>query len=819
MQPDPSLDPATDGEGTPPVSGDYDASSISVLKGLEHVRARPSMYIGSTGPAGLHHCVYEVVDNSVDEAMAGFCSRIDVVLHDDGSISIADDGRGIPVDIHPEEGRPAAEIALTVLGAGGKFKKGSYQVSGGLHGVGVSCVNALSEWLQLDVWRDGSHWRQSYARGIPTGDLSPIADQGERRGTRVQFLPDDQIFQETTTFSFDILARRLQELAFLNPGARIHIEDRRDERREAFHYEGGLASFVEHLNEARTAIHPDVIHIQGARDGVQVAVAIQWTSSYNENILSFVNNINTIDGGTHVSGFKSALTRTVNSFASARSLLKANKGETVAGDDIREGMTCVVTVRVPEPQFEGQTKGKLGNSEVKGIVEAIVADRLEAYLDENPSTAKSVIGKAIEANRAREAARKARDLARRKSALEGGDLPGKLADCQEKDPTRCELYLVEGNSAGGSAKQGRDRRTQAILPLRGKILNVEKARFDRMLSNEEIRTMISALGTGIGPEFTAEKLRYHRIIIMTDADVDGSHIRTLLLTFFWRQMTQLVTGGHLYIAQPPLYKLKKGKKERYIKDDNALDEFLLGQALKRASVELADGTQRQGEELAPALEKVRRYVSVIDRQHRRAMPEVLDAWYAMGGHWVDMTDIDAVEAAAESVREIVAENAPELHISDIFLRKRDDEAARENERGIEVVTLRNGEERRTLLRSSHRDAEGVRNLVDHLHEVLPLPVKIAGDDRPCHSWKLMLERILAGVRKGYDVQRYKGLGEMNPEQLWETTMDPDRRTLLQVSVDDLGQADKIFSVLMGDAVEPRRNFIQNNALDVRNLDI
>lgn len=806
--------------GSPePITADYDASAISVLKGLEHVRARPSMYIGSTGPAGLHHCVYEVVDNSVDEAMAGHCTRIEVVLHDDGSISIADDGRGIPVDIHPEEGRPAAEIALTVLGAGGKFKKGSYQVSGGLHGVGVSCVNALSEWLQLDVWRDGSHWRQVYERGVPKADLAALGPQGERQGTRVQFLPDDQIFQETTTFSFDVLARRLQELAFLNPGSRIRIEDRRDERVEEFHYEGGLASFVEHLNEARSAIHNDVIHIQGSRDGVQVAVALQWTSSYTENILSFVNNINTIDGGTHVSGFKSALTRTVNTFASTRNLLKSNKGETVGGDDIREGLTCVVAVRVPEPQFEGQTKGKLGNSEVKGIVEGIVSDRLSAHLDENPATAKSVIGKAIEANRAREAARKARDLARRKSALEGGDLPGKLADCQEKDPAKCELYLVEGNSAGGSAKQGRDRRTQAILPLRGKILNVEKARFDRMLSNEEIRTMISALGTGIGPEFSTEKLRYHRIIIMTDADVDGSHIRTLLLTFFWRQMTQLVTGGHLYIAQPPLYKLKKGKKERYIKDDNALDDFLLGQALKRAAVELPDGTARQGAELAPALEKVRRYSTVIDRQHRRALPEVLDAWYAMGGHWVDMTDLDAVEDAAESVREIISVNAPELHISDINIRRRTDEHALEDERGIEVVTLRNGEERRTMLRSAHRDAEGVRNLVSHLHEVLPLPVTIAGHDQPVHSWKLMLERLLAGVRKGYDVQRYKGLGEMNPEQLWETTMDPARRTLLQVKVDDLGQADKIFSVLMGDAVEPRRNFIQNNALDVRNLDI
>ena len=806
-------------EGAPPAaSADYDASAITVMKGLEHVRARPSMYIGSTGSQGLHHLVYEVVDNSIDEAMAGFCTQVSVTLYEDGSIAIDDDGRGIPVDMHPEEGRPAAEIALTVLGAGGKFKKGSYQVSGGLHGVGVSCVNALSERLRLDVWRDGGHHQQDYARGVPLTQLERKGEQGPRRGTRVHFWPDPQIFQETTTFVYEVLCRRLQELAFLNPGLRIRLHDRRDDRREDFRYEGGLSSYVQHLNEARPALHPEVIHVMGAREGVQVDLALQWTDGYAETILSFVNNINTIEGGTHVSGFKAALTRTVNTYATTQNLLKTAKGETVSGDDIREGLTCVVSVRVPEPQFEGQTKGKLGNSEVKGIVEGVLGDRLTSFLDEHPQVAKAIIGKALEASRAREAARKARELARRKSALEGSDLPGKLADCQERDPARCELYLVEGNSAGGSAKQGRDRRTQAILPLRGKILNVEKARFDRMLSNEEIRTMISALGTGIGPDFDPERLRYHRIIIMTDADVDGSHIRTLLLTFFWRQMSKLVSGGHLYIAQPPLFRVKKGRKEQYLKDEHALDDFLLSQGLKAAAVVLPDGRLISGDELAPAVEQVRRYAGLLERQRRRALPEVLDAWYAMRGPERDLTDPEVAEAAAVEVREQLGQIAPELHVSEIALRLADGDDALPGERVIDVLTLRNGEERRTRLRDGRREPEGLRRLVDALHEALPLPVAVQGG--AAHpSWRVLLSAVLDGVRKGYDVQRYKGLGEMNAEQLWETTMDPERRTLLRVTVDNLAQTDQIFSVLMGDEVDPRRAFIQNNALDVRNLDI
>jgi DNA gyrase subunit B len=800
----------------------YDASSISVLKGLEAVQKRPAMYIGSTGPQGLHHLVYEVVDNSIDEAMAGFCTRIDVVIHEDGSLSCLDNGRGIPVDIHPEEGRPAAEVALTVLHAGGKFKKGSYQVSGGLHGVGVSCVNALSTQLVLDIWRDGGHHRQRYARGAVVTQLVREGDSSPgQQGTRVQFWPDPEIFRETTIFSYDVLSRRLQELAFLNPGLRILVEDRRDDRKADYCYAGGLNSYVQHLNDSREPLHREVIHVQGGRDGVQVDVALQWTSGYVETILSFTNNINTIDGGTHVSGFKAALTRSLSGHAAAFNLIKPDKGESIGGDDVREGLTCVVSVRVPEPQFEGQTKGKLGNSEVKGIVEAVVFERLNNYLAENPAVAKAVVGKALDAARAREAARKARELARRKSALEGSDLPGKLADCQERDPSRCELYLVEGDSAGGSAKQGRDRKFQAILPLRGKILNVEKARFDKMLGNEEIRTMISALGTGVGPDFDTQKLRYHRIIIMTDADVDGSHIRTLLLTFFFRQMGQLVRDGHLYIAQPPLYKVKKGKREEYLKDDRALEDFLLKRGLSSLALRTPDGSLLEGAALAPKLETVRAYSAFLERNHRRSVPEVLDAWYAMGGHLLDLSQRGVAETAVEELRRSLGRVAPDLHISEVLISRVVPEDGVEIPEGlleITVGTLRNGEERRTRLRDRRVDLPGLLQLVDELGRSLPLPLTLGGlSEAP--SWRRLLDAVLSGARQGYEVQRYKGLGEMNPDQLWETTMDPERRSLLRVVVGDPVGADDIFSVLMGDAVDPRRAFIESNALNVRNLDI
>jgi DNA gyrase subunit B len=818
----PPLSPAsgaeTDAPGAagPAGAAAYDASSITVLEGLEAVRKRPAMYIGSTGPMGLHHLVYEVVDNSIDEALAGYCTRVEVILHEDGSCSVTDNGRGIPVDMHPTEGRPAAEVALTVLHAGGKFNKKSYAVSGGLHGVGVSCVNALSEWLELEVWRDGGQHRQRYQRGAPDADLQRVGPS-DKRGTRIRFSPDPTIFQETTSFVYAVLAKRLQELAFLNPGITIRIEDRRDDESDEFCYEGGIRSFVTHLNEGRTPLHDAPIYVSGGRDGVEAEMALQWTGAYAETISSFANNINTIEGGTHVSGLKAGLTRSLNGYAAAHNILRTQKGETLSGDDIREGLTCVLSVKIAEPQFEGQTKTKLGNSDVKGLVESILVEQLGYFLDENPSVARTIVNKAVDASRARDAARKARDLARRKSALEGGELPGKLADCQEKDPKKCELYLVEGDSAGGSAKQGRDRKTQAILPLRGKILNVEKARFDRMLSNEEIRTMISALGSGVGSDFDESRLRYDRIIIMTDADVDGSHIRTLLLTFFFRQMGELVRGGHLYIAQPPLYKVKRGRTERYLKDDAALEEFLIQQAAN-ALVLVPEGRESlAGEPMLVEFDRARRYARILDRMARRALPEVVDAWYGLGGYRADLGDPAVARETMDQLRERLERIAPELHVSSIAMGEGGEDAAGPV---VLVRTLRNGEERTTTLQAGMKDGgHGLERLAEELHQGLPLPLVRAQDGAVLWSWRGLLDLVLSDTRRGYEVQRYKGLGEMNAEQLWETTMDPSRRTLQRVHVDDPVQADHIFSLLMGDEVDPRRAFIQNNALNVRNLDV
>ena len=794
---------------------EYDASKITVLEGLSAVRMRPAMYIGSTGEQGLHHLVYEVVDNSIDEALAGWCDRVLIVLHEDGSCSVEDNGRGIPVDMHATEGRPAAEVVLTVLHAGGKFNKGSYKVSGGLHGVGVSCVNALSSWLRLDIWRGGAHYKQRYAIGVPQTTLEKDGPT-EKRGTRVQFLPDPTIFSEINTFSFDYLARRLRELAFLNPGVEIRIEDRRDGREHTFKYEGGIRSFVEHINKNKQALHDPPIYMRAEREGVDVELAFQWNSSYQETLFSFVNNINTVDGGTHVTGYRAALTRTLNAYATDEGFLKANKGESLSGEDVREGLSCVLSVKVPEPQFEGQTKGKLGNSEVKGLVESVVNDKLMAYLQQNPQVARSIIAKSLDAARAREAARKARELSRRKSVLDGGDLPGKLADCQERDAAKCELYLVEGDSAGGSAKQGRDRKYQAILPLRGKILNVEKARFDKMLSSNEIKSMISALGTSIGQDYTMERLRYGRIIIMTDADVDGSHIRTLLLTFFYRQMPQLVERGHLFIAQPPLYKVKRGKKERYLKDDVALRDFLLREGGAGFSLHLPGiEAPLTGEPLLERLDSVARYSNRLEGLSRRFDPSLLDAWLAVDGPSAG-ADREALESRLPAFHERISLSSPEVAVRTTQVVYDDTWGGY----GVLVHSFRDGQPRETLLGAEincEPEHESLRQLAAELRAALPLPATLG--DTELRSWPALINQVMLDSKKGWDVQRYKGLGEMNPEQLWETTMDPQVRTLLQVQIKDAIEADTMFTILMGDQVDPRREFIQKHALQVRNLDI
>ena len=788
-------------------SGGYDASSIKKLEGIEHVRLRPAMYIGDTFETGLHHLVYEVVDNSIDEALAGFCTQVKVILYEDGSCSVEDDGRGIPVGMH-ESGVSAAEVVLTEIGAGGKFDSESYKVSGGLHGVGVSCVNALSDWLKLDVWRDGKHHKQDYRRGESVDALTAVGPS-ERRGTRIRFQPDPEIFKETIRFSFDYLSKRLRELAFLNPGVRIVIEDRRDDRAHDFKYEGGIRSFVEYLSTNKQPLHEEPIFMTGSREGCDVELALMWNTSYKELIYSFANNINTREGGTHISGFKAALTSCINAYAQRNNLLKA-KDASISGDDCREGLTAVISVKLTEPQFEGQTKTKLGNSEVKGLVQSIVNQKLSEVLQEDPRLARSIILKAIEASRAREAARKARELTRRKSVLDGGDLPGKLADCQEKDPTQCELYLVEGDSAGGSAKQGRDRRTQAILPLRGKILNVEKARFDKMLANNEVKSMISALGTSIGEDHDLEKLRYHRVIIMTDADVDGSHIRTLLLTFFYRQMPQLVERGHLYIAQPPLYKAKKGKRERYLKDEGALEEFLLDVGVRGLDV-----AGLQDDELLVAIRELGTYCDRLERLERHFDIAVLDAWLTIDGPSAG-TERGSLEAMVEPLRTRLTESAPELAVQAI------DPSLDEETGGwaLNVTAFRDGRLTVTTLGgevNTSADFVKLRGLADTLRGKLSTPVAVG--DKTAHNWRELHQLIMRLARKGYDIQRYKGLGEMNPDQLWETTMDPGTRTLLQVQVSDAIEADTMFTILMGDLVAPRRAFIEDNALKVRNLDI
>jgi DNA gyrase subunit B len=855
----------TDDAAVPPTNGngsvdDYGADKIKVLEGLEAVRKRPAMYIGSTGAPGLHHLVYEIVDNSIDEALAGFCDQINVTIHIDNSITVVDNGRGIPVDRHAS-GRSAAEVVLTVLHAGGKFDNESYKVSGGLHGVGVSVVNALSERLDLEIWRNGNVYLQSYERGVPLSELE-VTGTTQKRGTKVTFRPDGQIF-ETTEYSFDTLAQRLRELAFLNGGILITIDDERDGKSHRFQYEGGIVSFVQHLNKNESIVNEKPIFMKGDKDGIDAEIALQWNDGYTELVFSFANNINTHEGGTHLSGFRSALTRTINAYAAKNNLAKDLKDASISGDDIREGLTGVISVKIPRPQFEGQTKTKLGNTEVKGIVEAIINDKLGQYLEETPVVAKRIIGKAVDAARAREAARKARDLVRRKGALDGSSLPGKLADCQERDPAQSELYIVEGESAGGSAKQGRDRRFQAILPVKGKILNVEKARFDKMLGSDEIKTMIAALGCGIGTEdFDIDKLRYHRVIIMTDADVDGSHIRTLLLTFFYRQMPQLIDRGHVFIAQPPLFRAKRGRSETYIKDERELENFLMRRAVESRVVKLADNTEIFGETLERQLQRMIGYRKLLQQVTRRGSPpEIVTALLHMDARdktfFEGRERLDVLAARMTTpIRTVTVGRDDEHNAFYLDVEDRSHGYPRKFVLGVDFITAG---EYRTLL-AAYREIKDIRfpvvvKSLDGSHDepvdggiatadetaiggaALDDTTKLAAEpkdriaeavgakpgkkeaDVTLADVDAFVEFFITAGKKGIAINRYKGLGEMNPDTLWHTTMDPEVRTLLEVRAEDHAEADQMFTTLMGDQVEPRRKFIEDNALDVRNLDV
>ncbi len=805
-----------------PSPSQYTADNIKVLEGLEAVRKRPAMYVGSTGPSGLHHLVYEVVDNSVDEALAGFCDKIQVTIHIDNSVTVIDNGRGIPVDTHTHKGKSAAEVVMTVLHAGGKFDNESYKVSGGLHGVGVSVVNALSERLDLEIWRDGSVYEQSYERGAPVTEFRRTG-KTQRRGTKITFRPDSEVF-ETTEFSFETLSQRLRELAFLNRGLEITLEDLRAdnaEKKQKFLYRGGITTFVEHLNKNKIVLHPRPISFEEERDGVTIDVALQYNDGYAESIFAFANNINTTEGGTHLIGFKSALTRTVNNYATSANLIKDLK-QNLQGEDVREGLAAIISIKLPNPQFEGQTKTKLGNSEIKGLVETVVNDKLSGYFEKNPPIARRIVEKAIDSARARDAARKARDLTRRKGALDNLSLPGKLADCQERDPQFSEIFIVEGDSAGGSAKQGRDRRFQAILPVKGKILNVEKARFDKMLSNQEIATMISAFGTGIGKEdFDLSKLRYHRIIIMTDADVDGSHIRTLLLTFFYRQMKELVDGGHIYIAQPPLFKIKKGKEEKYLHDEKELTETLMQRATDDLVVTSKKLKQEyKGKKLIDAMHHLMEFNKVYGKLNRRMNgTRVLDVLVAQlagkNGLLETHRNIKEVFGDAEAVRQLAAALQKEGYSA---------KQKKEEEHDLFELSVTNGNSPEIkinwdLLSSAEfgKLLQTFQKIADFEHP--PFIIQEKNKQIELNSREELLDHIIAAGKKDLNIQRYKGLGEMNPEQLWETTMNPDTRTLLQVKIDDAYETDEIFSILMGDAVEPRRKFIEDNALNVKNLDI
>jgi DNA gyrase subunit B len=787
----------------------YDAKSIKVLGGLEAVRLRPAMYIGSTGEMGLHHLVWEVVDNSVDEAMAGFADEVNVTVHADNSVTVVDNGRGIPVDMHATEKRPAAEVVLTVLHAGGKFDSETYKVSGGLHGVGVSVVNALSDWLELEIQRDGAVWEQTYEKGKPTSKLKQTG-KTRKTGTKVTFHPDGTIF-EKTVFSYDTLATRLREYAFLNKGLKITLSDERTEKSAEFRFTGGIAEFVKHLNRGKSTLHDSPIYMEGKKGNVEIEIALQYNDTYGENVFAFANTINTVDGGTHLSGFRSALTRSINNFASANGMLKEQKDEvTITGDDVREGLVAVVSVRLPQPQFEGQTKGKL-NSDIKGDVEQLVNEKLGEWFDKHSTVARRIIGKCIDAARAREAARKARELTRRKSAMDSSGLPGKLADCQERDPARCELFVVEGESAGGSAKQGRDRKYQAILPLKGKILNVEKARYDKMLGHEEIRAIITALGTGIGKDdFDAGKLRYHKIILMTDADVDGSHIRTLLLTFFFRHMKELIDRGHIFIAQPPLYRVKRGKSERYIRDERDFARELMKRATEDHVVKAKEGVMLQGAGLTSFLLNIQEYDGVTAKLGRRLKDNGLVEVLAENG--LDKkTEFEDKKALEKLLKEI-----------DKAKLKLEGKVAFDEEHSLyEIQFGAPGNQKINWALASTPDYKRLRALAKQVEEYNKPPFLITrnGDKATKEKASDVLGYVMEDAKKDFTITRFKGLGEMNPTQLWETTMNADTRTLLQVKLEDVVEAEKIFTTLMGENVEDRRKFIEDNALDVVNLDI
>lgn len=819
----------------------YDATTIQVLEGIEAVRKRPAMYIGDTSTAGFHHLVYEVVDNSIDERMAGYCENIEVIIHADNSITVSDDGRGIPVDMHKTQKKPAVEVVLTTLHSGGKFDHRMYKVSGGLHGVGVSVVNALSYWLEVEVRRDGKVYHQRYERGQTKTKLT-VVGKSKHTGTTVSFKPDKEIFGDKGSYSFETLSNRLRELAFLNQGVKIVLKDERTEKEAEFKFTGGVISFVQYLNKNKTPLHSKVVYFQKEKDNIQVEVALQYNDGYAENIFCYANNINTTEGGTHLTGFKTALTRALNQYGKNRKIKGIEEG--LSGDDTREGLTAVVSVRLPNPQFEGQTKTKLGNSEVEGIVASLVNEGLTAFLEENPTLANKIVDKALLASRAREAARKARELTRRKGALDSGNLPGKLSDCSETDPALCELYLVEGDSAGGSARQGRDRRFQAILPLKGKILNVEKARLDKALANEEIRTIITALGCGIGEEFDLSKLRYNKLVIMSDADVDGSHIRTLLLTLLYRQMPKLIEGGHVYIAQPPLYKIKRGKREEYIETESQMNDILLELGLEGMTLTNAISnnqyTDKQLKEILDLLVELGRLEKALNRKglnfkefilkmdaktHKlpifRAKVEDRDLFLYNDTELAKLTMEQNKKGKPKKAKEEEAQagenniSEEKIDVLEIYEAEEIEEIIMKLEKsGLDTTYYDVSESEEAEVKSVQKPARSKAKT-----KKVPFLLQLEKESMPINSLKELLQYIITEGKKGMVIQRYKGLGEMNPSQLWETTMDPERRTTLQVKLEDAVAADEMFTVLMGDAVEPRREFIEEHSQEVRNLDI